>query len=1395
MNRIVLSILLVVCFGHVFARDYYVGGSGASDNNPGTATQPFATIQKAASVAVAGDIVKIRSGTYRETIVVANSGAAGRPIIFQPDGAAVVVISGLNEVGTEGWTLHNGNIYKKSITLPVNGFNTSTTRIENNTTIFANQIFKDGEMMFEARWPKIDKFADLFDRSKFRQRSSMAVWEPGYLQDNGLPVPAPGLQGATIVSNGWFITETRTITSHSGNQLNHGNIWDNTTTGRWSRQRYYVTGKLALLTQAKEWHYENGTLYFWQPGGGTPSGTIEYKARNWGFDVRGKSNITVAGLTFKGCDPVVGNGSSVNTVIDNIRASYMNHHVRHDVWEWQGVGMSKMFGIKLLGANSVIKNSELHSSGSSGVWLGPNGRAENNLMHDMGYVGYWANPISLWDRDGGQVITRNTIYRTGRSCFDFGYNWNGEHLNVEISYNDFSQWGLVSQDVGATYAWGQCNLLGLNYHHNWIHDTGAPDGPEVGANVGIYFDQATGPGTIHHNVTWNCGAADVYHEVVNETRNSTHGLGTPSTINFYNNTFANSGGSYPRSYITYRTSPYDVQRNNIYRSQIIIGPGQPGDIANAVLPGVDPKYVNTGQGGLAYRVTTGSPAINAGVIIPGITDGSVGAPDIGAYEFGGEAWVPGYKPVPFNTGGGGNTPPTGSITRPATNATFAQGAAIAITANAADADGSVAKVEFYAGSTKLGEDTTTPYSFTWNNAPNGTHSLTVKITDNENSVVTSSAVTITVAANAVPTVSITAPANNTRVNTGVPVTITATAADANGTVTKVEFFAGTTKLGEDLTSPFSLVWNNAPAGTHALTAKAIDDLNSTTTSAVVTLIVGTANVPPTASITAPANNAKFNKGSTITISATATDTNGSVAKVEFFNGTTKLGEDLTSPYTFTWNNAPTGTHAITAKATDDLNSTATSSAVTVIVGAANTPPLVSITSPSNNAEFNSGAPVTISASATDSDGQISKVEFFSGATKLGEDLTSPYGFAWNNAPIGIHNLTAKATDSQNATSTSASIKVTVINANIAPTVNITAPANNAQFASNASITITANASDANGNVTKVEFYAGGTKLGEDVTSPYAFVWTNAPGGTHVLTAKATDNASNISTSTAVTIAVASANTPPKVAITSPLNNAQFTVGNITITASASDTNGSISKVEFFNGTTKLGEDLTSPYTYVWADVLPGEYSLTAKATDNLNAVATSALVSITVSDLVAPAAYAGEDIMLVLPNNSTTLTAPDQDPDGPALQYTWQQVEGPSTVLFNSDQPEIVLSDLIEGTYVFELIVTDADGLTSSDEVKIFVLTSSSSAGNIPRVFTPNGDGTDDFWVWPADERYKNSKLTILNQAGQIVYEAYSYNNSWDGTMGGQPLQEGQYQYVVHFQDSTAIKASVRIKR
>lgn len=92
---------------------------------------------------------------------------------------------------------------------------------------------------------------------------------------------------------------------------------------------------------------------------------------------------------------------------------------------------------------------------------------------------------------------------------------------------------------------------------------------------------------------------------------------------------------------------------------------------------------------------------------------------------------------------------------------------------------------------------------------------------------------------------------------------------------------------------------------------------------------------------------------------------------------------------------------------------------------------------------------------------------------------------------------------------------------------------------------------------------------------------------------------------------------PAVSLTAPANGATYTSpASIALTATAADSDGTVSKVEFFNGTTLLNSDTTTPYSYTWSNVLPGAYAITAKATDNSGATATSAIANIAVGGTV-----------------------------------------------------------------------------------------------------------------------------------------------------------------------------------
>jgi RHS repeat-associated protein len=182
-------------------------------------------------------------------------------------------------------------------------------------------------------------------------------------------------------------------------------------------------------------------------------------------------------------------------------------------------------------------------------------------------------------------------------------------------------------------------------------------------------------------------------------------------------------------------------------------------------------------------------------------------------------------------------------------------------------------------------------------------------------------------------VSLTSPANGASFIAPASITLTASAADTDGTIQKVEFFEDATVLNTHTTAPYSFDWTSVPAGTYALTAKATDNAGGVTTSAVVNISV-VANIAPSVTLTAPANGASYTAPASITLAANATDTDGSIAQVEFFQGATLLNTDSVAPYSFDWTNVSAGTHTLTARATDNLGGTTTSAAVNITVTAA-----------------------------------------------------------------------------------------------------------------------------------------------------------------------------------------------------------------------------------------------------------------------------------------------------------------------------------------------------------------------------------------------------------------------------------------------------------------------------
>ena len=187
----------------------------------------------------------------------------------------------------------------------------------------------------------------------------------------------------------------------------------------------------------------------------------------------------------------------------------------------------------------------------------------------------------------------------------------------------------------------------------------------------------------------------------------------------------------------------------------------------------------------------------------------------------------------------------------------------------------------------------------------------------------------------------------------------------------------------------------------------------------------------------------------------------------------------------------------------------------------NQPPTVSLTSPADNTTVTRGASVTVSATASDPDGMVHQVEFFANGVRIHSDSSVPYSFVWTPTIDGTFVLTAKAYDFDGGVTTSQPVTVNVVPSanNVPPTVTVTSPANNATVSRSSGTSIRANASDPDGTIVKVEFYAGSTLLAIDPSAPYSVFWSPSVRGTFTLTARAYDDDGGATTSAPVTVRV------------------------------------------------------------------------------------------------------------------------------------------------------------------------------------------------------------------------------------------------------------------------------------
>jgi len=469
--------------------------------------------------------------------------------------------------------------------------------------------------------------------------------------------------------------------------------------------------------------------------------------------------------------------------------------------------------------------------------------------------------------------------------------------------------------------------------------------------------------------------------------------------------------------------------------------------------------------------------------------------------------------IPTCSGAADTTPPTTSLTAPSSGATLT--ATATVSANASDNVG-VTNVEFYAGATLIGNDSSSPYSISWDTTTvaNGSYNLTSKAYDAAGNSASSTVVSVTVSNVAGP------PALTATYNS----TYKAPACGSGGKScdSGASLLNGRANIsgGAESSQPNTINTSCADgtSGTYH-SDESVDRISVATVSGQALAGGQSATVSVTVWCYGTMDSLDLYYTSSIP---------GTGAPTWTLIGTqacTVSGQSVVMTGTYTL--PATGTaHAVRANYRYQGSASACSTGAyddhdDLVFGvgqsADTTAPTTSITAPAAGATV--ANTITVSANASDNVG-VTNVEFYAGATLIGSDNSSPYSISWNTTTVanGSYNLTSKAYDAAGNTGTSAVVSVTVSNDTTPPTTSITAPANGATISGNA--TVSANASD-NVGVTRVDFYAGATLIGTDSTSPYSITWitTATPNGAYSLTTKAYDAANNSGTSSAVSVTV------------------------------------------------------------------------------------------------------------------------------------------------------------------------------------------------------------------------------------------------------------------------------------
>lgn len=374
-----------------------------------------------------------------------------------------------------------------------------------------------------------------------------------------------------------------------------------------------------------------------------------------------------------------------------------------------------------------------------------------------------------------------------------------------------------------------------------------------------------------------------------------------------------------------------------------------------------------------------------------------------------------------------------------------------------------------------------------------------------------------------PSVIITSPQGGSELDAPANTIITATAEDSDNSIILVEFLVDGQSIGSDVEAPYAVEWNESTPGDYTLTARAIDELGAEGISdPVAVTILRTPNQAPQVVITSPTEGAVLSDASPIVIQAEASDPDGSIDRVEFFDGGILVGSDDTEPYELdnSFFRLPRA-HTVTAVAFDDEGDSTESAPVNYTV-TRNTAPEVNVVFPNTGASFVAPATIMVQVAASDDGGTVVQVDILLNNEVVTTDTEAPFTALIEDLSTGSYTLMARATDNFGAVTTSPVVNISV-RENQLPGVLMTSPASGAMLDFGQTVSLQVSTNDPDGEVVRVDYFDNLELIGSSTESPFDISYTPSLPGNRSLTAVATDNDGGTSESLPVVIEV---NAPP-----------------------------------------------------------------------------------------------------------------------------------------------------------------------------------------------------------------------------------------------------------------------------